>query len=76
MGGFVVLSDISLNVGFFQCLNGSLSATDRLGIVREGHRGHIGIQHQFRQIALGIEGSLTTTYQNNRAERCRLPLKR
>ncbi len=27
--------------------------------------GQIGIQHQFGQIVLGIEGSLTTTYQNN-----------
>jgi opacity protein-like surface antigen len=27
--------------------------------------GHIGIQHQFGQIVLGLEGSLTSTYQNN-----------
>jgi outer membrane immunogenic protein len=27
--------------------------------------GHIGIQHQFGAIVLGVEGNLTTTYQNN-----------
>jgi outer membrane immunogenic protein len=27
--------------------------------------GQIGIQHQFGQIVVGVEGSLTTTYQNN-----------
>jgi outer membrane immunogenic protein len=27
--------------------------------------GHIGLQHQFGQIVLGVEGNLTTTYQNN-----------
>src|SRR5215207_4293180 len=27
--------------------------------------GQIGIQHQFGQIVLGVEGNLTTTYQNN-----------
>ena len=27
--------------------------------------GHIGIQHQFGGIVLGVEGNLTTTYQNN-----------
>jgi opacity protein-like surface antigen len=27
--------------------------------------GQIGLQHQFGQIVLGIEGNLTTTYQNN-----------
>jgi outer membrane immunogenic protein len=27
--------------------------------------GHIGLQHQFGQIVLGVEGNLTTTSQNN-----------
>jgi outer membrane immunogenic protein len=27
--------------------------------------GHIGIQHQFGAIVVGVEGNLTTTYQNN-----------
>jgi opacity protein-like surface antigen len=27
--------------------------------------GHIGVQHQFGQIVLGVEGNLTTTFQNN-----------
>jgi outer membrane immunogenic protein len=27
--------------------------------------GHIGIQHQFGQIVLGVEGNLTVSYQNN-----------
>jgi outer membrane immunogenic protein len=33
--------------------------------------GHIGIQHQFGQIVLGVEGNLTSSYQNNPgSDRC------
>ena len=31
--------------------------------------GQIGLQHQFGLIVVGVEGSLTTTYQNNPARR-------